>query len=149
MNGRFVPEITTHSASELMSLGVAKLVDVREWWEREINPTIPGAIMLPLYTVKGFCGALTPEEVEASDNGESEMVAMPALITMLNTHREKGEMLLCICRSGNRSKDAVNLLHALGYSRAFSVSGGVSAWVAAGLHHVHPESGDVAAPSPN
>lgn len=40
--------------------------------------------------------------------------------------------IVVVCRSGNRSKQAVNTLQKAGFSRAVSMSGGVIAWDKAG-----------------
>lgn len=41
--------------------------------------------------------------------------------------------VLIICRSGNRSGQALDLLRAAGLKRTTSISGGINAWIAAGL----------------
>lgn len=41
--------------------------------------------------------------------------------------------ILVICRSGNRSAQARDILRAAGLSRSTSVAGGINAWIAAGL----------------
>lgn len=41
--------------------------------------------------------------------------------------------VLIICRSGNRSGQARDLLSAAGLSRTTSISGGINAWISAGL----------------
>lgn len=41
--------------------------------------------------------------------------------------------ILIICRSGNRSAQARDLLRAAGLSRTTSISGGIGAWISAGL----------------
>lgn len=41
--------------------------------------------------------------------------------------------VLIICRSGNRSGQARDLLRAAGLERTTSISGGINAWIAAGL----------------
>ena len=128
-----IKEMSVTTTSELMSLGLAEIVDVREDWEREIYPSIPGAVVLPLYTIKGFCGTLSKEEAETIEDDEPTVADMPGLIRMLNSHRDKGALLLCVCKSGNRSKDAIRLLNALGYTQVFGVSGGMQAWEEAGL----------------
>ena len=45
--------------------------------------------------------------------------------------------VLLICRSGNRSGSAQRQLQQLGYQRVFNVSGGMNAWVSAGLPVSH------------
>ncbi|MDP3721805.1 MAG: rhodanese-like domain-containing protein [Anaerolineaceae bacterium] len=41
--------------------------------------------------------------------------------------------VLIICRSGNRSAEARNLLRASGLNRTTSINGGINAWISAGL----------------
>ncbi|PKO03744.1 MAG: rhodanese-like domain-containing protein [Chloroflexi bacterium HGW-Chloroflexi-5] len=41
--------------------------------------------------------------------------------------------VLIICRSGNRSAEARNLLRAAGLNRTTSINGGINAWISAGL----------------
>jgi rhodanese-related sulfurtransferase len=41
--------------------------------------------------------------------------------------------VLIICRSGNRSAEARNLLRAAGLDRTTSINGGINAWISAGL----------------
>mgnify|MGYP000996441575 CR=1 FL=1 len=43
------------------------------------------------------------------------------------------EDILVICRSGNRSAQARDLLRQAGFERVTSISGGINAWMAAGL----------------
>jgi rhodanese-related sulfurtransferase len=41
--------------------------------------------------------------------------------------------VLIICRSGNRSAQARDQLHAAGFANTTSIDGGMNAWIAAGL----------------
>lgn len=43
------------------------------------------------------------------------------------------EDILIICRSGNRSAQARDLIRQAGFERVTSISGGINAWMAAGL----------------
>lgn len=54
---------------------------------------------------------------------------LPARISEVPTDQD----VLIICRSGNRSVDARNILRAAGLSRTTSINGGINAWIAAGL----------------
>jgi rhodanese-related sulfurtransferase len=45
----------------------------------------------------------------------------------------KDQDVLIICRSGNRSATARDLLRGDGYERTTSISGGITAWISAGL----------------
>lgn len=139
-----VRDLSPVCAHELAALGVAEIVDVRELWEFEFEPAVPGAVKVPLFSVKGFCGKMTPEEAEVAAESLDSMPSvgfdMPALIHLLNTHRERGAMLLCICRSGNRSREAVRLLQSLGYRNVFNVAGGIFNWQARDLPVEMPET---------
>lgn len=54
---------------------------------------------------------------------------LPARISELPADQD----VLIICRSGNRSAEARNILRSAGLSRTTSISGGINAWIAAGL----------------
>ena len=45
----------------------------------------------------------------------------------------KDQDVLIICRSGNRSGQARDLLRGQGFDRTTSISGGINAWIAKGL----------------
>ncbi|MBC7658318.1 MAG: rhodanese-like domain-containing protein [Chitinophagaceae bacterium] len=47
----------------------------------------------------------------------------------------KDEPVYLICRSGRRSLTACDLLHHQGFTKLVNVTGGMEAWVAAGLAH--------------
>lgn len=132
-NQECVKDVSVATAYELMHLGVGEIIDVRETWELEMGEAIPDAHHMPLYTVKAFSGEHVPEELLETETEVPFAVDMPMLVRMLNTHREKGALLLCLCRSGNRSRDAVKLLKTLGYSNTFNVAGGINAWQEAGF----------------
>ncbi len=48
----------------------------------------------------------------------------------------KDETIYIICRSGRRSASACDYLHHLGFQNLVNVTGGMEAWVTAGLAHV-------------
>jgi rhodanese-related sulfurtransferase len=81
----------------------AFLLDVREQSEWQ-EAHIDGAVLIPLGELSGR-------------------------IAELPTDRD----ILVICRSGNRSAQARDLLRAAGMNRVTSVAGGMNAWKAAGL----------------
>lgn len=129
---RCADEISVRAAFELQQLGMGEIIDVRQPWELDYAPTIPVAAALPLYTIKGFLGHPLSEEEREEASPDLVLAAMPTLINMLNQHRERNPILVCICRSGNRSLEAVSLLRFLGYPNALSVAGGITAWTATG-----------------
>ncbi|MEV6058018.1 rhodanese-like domain-containing protein [Streptomyces sp. NPDC052107] len=96
--------ITPAEAHTCTQAGEAVLLDVREETEHAAGHA-PGAIWLSLGRVA--TGALLPEAV-------------------------KGRPVLAICRSGNRSQKAAELLIARGIE-ALNVDGGMQAWAQAGL----------------
>jgi rhodanese-related sulfurtransferase len=83
----------------------AQLVDVREPVEWSETGVAPGAVLIPLADVE----SRAPSEL-ASD-----------------------QPVYVICRSGNRSRTASNILVQLGYTQVYNVDGGITAWLDAGL----------------
>ena len=98
-----VPETVTVQEAQTLFAQGAFLLDVRE--QSEWNEAhIEGAVLIPL-------GELSARKDE-----------LPA-------DRE----ILIICRSGNRSGQARDLLREAGMLNTTSVEGGITAWMAAGL----------------
>jgi rhodanese-related sulfurtransferase len=83
----------------------AQLVDVREPDEWAETGVAPGAVLIPL--------------------GEVESRAP--------TELAKDQPVYVICRTGNRSQAASEILVGLGFAQVFNVDGGITAWVDAGL----------------
>ena len=83
----------------------AQLVDVREPDEWAETGVAPGAVLIPL--------------------GEVESRAP--------TELAKDQPVYVICRTGNRSQTASEILVGLGYTQVYNVDGGITAWVDAGL----------------
>ena len=81
----------------------AFLLDVREPSEWEAGH-VEGAVLIPL-------GELSARVAEVPND----------------------KIVLVICRSGNRSADGRDILKKAGYSQVTSVSGGMNAWIEAGL----------------
>ncbi|MFI8091017.1 rhodanese-like domain-containing protein [Streptomyces sp. NPDC086080] len=90
----------------------AVLVDVRESWEWQAGHP-PGAVHLPMSALAA--GAGLPADAQARP-------------------------LVLICRTGNRSLQAVTLLAALG-AEAVDVIGGMEEWAGAGLPLVNDRGG--------
>lgn len=40
----------------------------------------------------------------------------------------KDKTIICVCRSGSRSREAVHILHAAGYEDVINLMGGIMAW---------------------
>ena len=83
----------------------AQLVDVREPEEWAETGIAPGAVLIPL----GDLESQAPTEL-ASD-----------------------QPVYVICRTGNRSQTASEILVGLGFTQVYNVDGGITAWVDAGL----------------
>ncbi len=99
-----VKEITPKQAKELLESGEAVLLDVRTK-EEYGEKHVEGSINIPL------------NELEA------------------RIHELKGKkvIILCFCRSGNRSSVACEMLRAHGFSNIYNVKGGIIAWEKAGF----------------
>jgi rhodanese-related sulfurtransferase len=90
-------DITPQEAHRQSTAGEAVLVDVREAWEWE-GGSAAGARRISLYELP------------------QRQAELP-----------RGQRVLCICASGNRSRAAADYLRQLGFD-ARSVSGGTTAW---------------------
>ncbi|MGI6544544.1 MAG: rhodanese-like domain-containing protein [Limnochordia bacterium] len=90
---------TAQQLADKLAAGDAfRLIDVREP-DEYMAGHIPGAELMPLGRLTEYLDQLKPDEVIA-----------------------------VICRSGNRSQQAVRLLKQHGYTRVHNVTGGMSAW---------------------
>ncbi|MEY8879499.1 MAG: rhodanese-like domain-containing protein [Leptothrix sp. (in: b-proteobacteria)] len=99
------PSVTVQQAREQASAGQAVLIDVREPDEAAaVRP--PGSTLIPLAQLA------------------KRLAELP---------QDKSTPVLLICRSGNRSSAATDLLQKAGYTQARNVSGGMNAWEQAGL----------------
>ncbi|MEV7595927.1 rhodanese-like domain-containing protein [Kitasatospora sp. NPDC089797] len=105
-------QLTPARAHALVHTGTAVLLDVREAAEFTAGHA-PGALHLPLIALAA--GAPLPPEAA-------------------------GRTVLAVCRSGNRSQRAAELLAARGVE-AWNVVGGMSAWAQAGLPVTTPDGG--------
>ncbi|GGQ91495.1 rhodanese-like domain-containing protein [Kitasatospora griseola] len=101
-------QIDPAEAHRLAAAGEALLLDVREPAEyAEVHA--PDAVLLPLGSLDGF---VVPEG-RTGPGGD-------------------GPLVLALCRSGNRSQVATDVLNARGV-RTVNVVGGMRAWLQAGL----------------
>jgi rhodanese-related sulfurtransferase len=118
--------ITTATAVELIRLGLACLIDIRQPFELEVKGRLPHASHIPFFEVKrGFGFNLTEEEQEILDADEPTNLDIRAFIKAINALRRSGECIFLVtCNSGKRSLCATRLLRELGYPRSFSVEGG-------------------------
>ena len=83
----------------------AQIVDVREPEEWAETGVPQGAVLIPLAEVE----SRAPAELDA------------------------GSPVYVICRSGNRSRTASDVLIGLGFTEVYNVDGGFTAWLDAGL----------------
>lgn len=123
-------EITAAHAREWVDQGIGQIIDVRFPEEIELWGPLAQAELLPLSCLQRFCG-FTPnphcEEFSARDLTVAERTGLTqALVRYAAQHK----VLLCLCRSGNRSLAAVHLLRELGFVHAYSIIGGLEAWEA-------------------
>ncbi len=123
-------EISLASALELVRLGLATMIDIRQGFEIEMKGAIPGTEHIPLFEVKRLLGdRLTESEQEILDAGRPSDIDVKGLITTINRlHHGRDHLLLLTCNSGRRSLYAADLLRSLGYPKALSVAGGFQAW---------------------
>jgi rhodanese-related sulfurtransferase len=100
-------EVTPKEASEAINGGGAVLIDVREREEYD-DVHIPGSMLIPL--------------------GE-----LPARLAEIPSDRD----VYVHCRMGGRSARAVDYLRTFGRPNAYNVTGGIDAWMDAGLPVEH------------
>ena len=129
-------EISSSSACELVRLGVAQVLDVRQAFELDVEGRIPDAIHVPLFHLKHQLGhALNAEEQEILDADEPSERELVMFLAELNAvHFQRDQILLCLCNSGRRSLVAVEMLRRLGYGRSYSIMDGWRAWCQSPLH---------------
>lgn len=130
-------QLDPHSAWDLAhKMGTGIIVDVRLPEEREWFPQVPEAIPLPLEYLQEFAGL--DENPLDSGAGVLEPQERRMLLSLLMHHASSGSTLLCVCSRGDRSLAAALLLRALGYSRAYAISGGLRTWKETGLPLLDP-----------
>jgi len=95
-------DVTPETVEKLRSTGAAVIVDVREPDEYVVG-RIPGAVLIPL--------------------GE-----LPNRLDEVPTDTP----VVMVCRSGNRSAQALQLLQKAGFTNVHNMLGGMNAWTTAG-----------------
>ena len=95
--------LSPNEASERVSRGELKIVDVREHWEYA-RDHIPNATLTPLGQIIS-----RPQEAITADN------------------------VVFVCEVGQRSAVAAEMAAALGMQHVFNLEGGMQAWRTAGL----------------
>jgi rhodanese-related sulfurtransferase len=96
-------EVSARDAHDAVSRGAGVLLDVREPWEHE-QVRVAGALFIPMGEITGRVG-----EIPADTD------------------------VYVYCKVGGRSARVVEYLRRQGRERAINVSGGIDAWVEAGL----------------
>lgn len=69
-----------------------------------------------------------PDEYKEGHLKGSTLIPLPELEHRLSEIPDKSQKLFLYCRSGGRSGRAAAILRQLGYTNAFSMSGGILAW---------------------
>ena len=103
MNHTAPGEVSVRDAHEAVTRGAGLLLDVREPWEHQ-QQRIPGALFIPMGEIISRAG-----EIPADQD------------------------VYVYCKVGGRSARVVDYLRRQGMERTINVSGGIDAWVEAGL----------------
>jgi len=123
-------EISVAASRELVDIGLAVLLDIRQPFELELEGSVDGAVSVPLFRLKQLLGnKLSEEEQELLDADEPDERDFQHFLSLLNRHHvRQDQILLCLCNSGRRSLKAAQLLRDLGYARTLSVREGFRGW---------------------
>jgi rhodanese-related sulfurtransferase len=73
-----------------------------------------------------------PEEWNESHIPGATLIPLPELETRVN-EVPKGQKIVVVCRSGNRSAQGRDILLSAGFTEVTSMAGGINQWKAAGL----------------
>jgi adenylyltransferase/sulfurtransferase len=92
-------EITCDQLLQRVATRQVRMVDVREEWEQEQTPGIPGAISIPYPTFSRRMSAL-----------------------------DSADDIVIFCATGTRSWQAVSMLRQAGFTRVWSLRGGLRAY---------------------
>lgn len=104
---------------------IVKSMGVTEISPQEARPAVEAAYS-QLIDVR------TPEEYAEGHAYRARNIPLDTLMTNLDK-LEKNEPVYLICRTGNRSKKAAQMLVDAGFPQAINIAGGTEAWQAAGL----------------
>ncbi|WP_018872420.1 rhodanese-like domain-containing protein [Thioalkalivibrio sp. ALJ16] len=123
-------EISVGAARELVDIGLAVLLDIRQPFELELEGAVEDAVSVPLFRLKQLLGReLTADEQELLDADEPDERDFQHFLSLINRHHvTQDQILLCLCNSGRRSLRAAQLLRDLGYARSLSVREGFRGW---------------------
>lgn len=79
-----------------------------------------------------FIDVRTPEEYSAGHAYRTVNIPLDTLKDNMD-RLEKNEPVYVICETGRRSKEAAEILNAVGFTSVISITGGTAAWREAGL----------------
>lgn len=97
---------------------------------KEVSPAEAQKAVSKAYSQ--FIDVRTPEEYIGGHAARAENVPLDTLSANFDK-LEKNEPVYIICQTGNRSKQAANILKDAGFKNLVNVTGGTVAWQAAGL----------------
>ncbi|MDO9107305.1 MAG: rhodanese-like domain-containing protein [Methylovulum sp.] len=100
-----IASVTPSEAASMQTAKAAVIVDVREDQEWQ-DQHIPGAIHIPLRQLK-------------------------TRLAELNSYKHSA--IITQCRSGKRSAQALEVLKSAGFTKAYTMSGGLTGWANEGL----------------
>ena len=128
-------EIRPETALELVNVGLATLIDVRQPFELECGGRLRCAENIPLLRFKQALGReLSEEEREILDSDKPDENDVVSFLSTINRHFHSDRIVLIFCRTGRRSLHAVELLRLINCDRCFSVAGGFQA-----MQSVYPD----------
>lgn len=97
---------------------------------KEVSPAETQTAVSKAYSQ--FIDVRTIEEYTGGHAARAVNIPLDTLSAKLDT-LEKNEPVYVICQTGNRSKKAAEILKGAGFNNVLNVTGGTSAWQAAGL----------------
>lgn len=97
---------------------------------KEVSPAEAQKAVSKAYSQ--FIDVRTVEEYADGHAARAENIPLDTLTASFD-RLEKNEPVYIICQTGNRSKQAANILRDAGFKNLVNVSGGTAAWQAAGL----------------
>jgi len=97
---------------------------------KEVSPSEAQTAVSKAYSQ--FIDVRTPGEYTGGHAARAVNIPLDALPAKLDS-LEKNEPVYIICQTGNRSRQAADMLKNAGFSNVLNVTGGTNAWQAAGL----------------
>jgi len=97
---------------------------------KDVSPVEAQAAVSKAYSQ--FIDVRTPEEYAAGHAERARNIPLDTLAANLD-RIERNEPVYVICQTGRRSRQAAELLKQRGFNNVLNVTGGTTAWTAAGL----------------